>query len=557
MIYCSVVTDSTVASSTPSGPAVGAHLGRALVLISVAQLMLVLDGTITNIALPHIARDLGMGAASLTWVVTIYALTFGGMLLLGGRLGDLLGRRRTFTIGLGVFALASLLGGAATESWMLLGARALQGLGAALASPAALALITTNFPAGPPRNKAMGVFAAMSGIGAATGLLLGGFLTGLDSILGIDVVGWRLTLWINAPIGLVGALLAPRWLAEAERSPNRLDVPGAVTATLGLFCLVFGLSRSGEAEHGWDDPWTLLTLATGVLLLVAFVVVERRVAHPLLPLRIVLDRTRGTSFAAMLFAAAAMISMFYFNGQFVQRILGYEPLHAGVAFLPFSASVMVGAGLSSALVSRVSVRVVTGTGTFLAALALFGFSRYDVDDSPQAVLRSFAPGGEALGADFSYATSILPFLILMGVGMGMTFVPMTLTAVHAVRREDSGVGSGVLNTVQQVGGAIGLAVLGTVSLHAINAGTEETSAPLREGLAAGGVDPDASVPGGAMSYLDSALFAATYTDGATDAFLGSSVLMLIASLLIWTFLRVTPAELAPAKEAAAAGPPPA
>jgi len=553
MIYPAAVTDSTTAAPT-SGPAVGAHLGRALVLISVAQLMLVLDGTITNIALPHIARDLGMGAAALTWVVTIYALAFGGLLLLGGRLGDLLGRRRTFTIGLVVFAAASLLGGAATEGWMLLAARALQGVGAALASPAALALITTNFPAGPPRNKAMGVFAAMSGIGAATGLLLGGFLTGLDSIFGMDVTGWRLTLWINAPIGLVAALLAPRWLAEAERSPSRLDIPGAVTATLGLFCLVFGLSRGGEADHGWSDPATVVTLVAGVVLLTAFVLIERRVANPLLPLRIVLDRTRGTSFGAMLFAAAAMISMFYFNGQFVQRIMGYEPLHAGVAFLPFSASVMLGAGLSSALVSRIGVRVITGTGTLVASLALFGFSRYDVDDSPVAVLRSLAPGGEPLGADVSYATSILPFLVMMGVGMGMTFVPMTLTAVHAVRREDSGVGSGVLNTVQQVGGALGLAILGTISLHAVNGRTEDVSGPLRDGLAASGVDPDASVPGGAMSYLDSALYTATYTEGATNAFLGSALLMLVASLLIWTFLRVTPAELAPAKDAAAPAP---
>ncbi len=537
-----------------SGAGVGAHLGRALVLISVAQLMLILDGTITNIALPHIARDLGMTGSSLTWVVTIYALAFGGLLLLGGRLGDLLGRRRTFTIGLVVFAAASMLGGAATEGWMLLVARAAQGLGAALASPAALALITTNFPAGPARNKAMGVFAAMSGIGAATGLLLGGFLTGLDSILGMDITGWRLTLWINAPIGLVAALLAPRWLAEAERNPNRLDVPGAVTATLGLFGLVFGLSRGGEAEHGWDDPGTLASLAAGVLLLVAFVAVERRVANPLLPLGIILDRTRGTSFGAMIFAAAAMISMFYFNGQFVQRIMGYEPLHAGVAFLPFSASVMVGAGLSSALVSRIGVRVITGTGTMLAAAALFGFSRYDVDDSPAAVLLSLAPGGDPLGADVSYATSVLPFLIMMGVGMGMTFVPMTLTAVHAVRREEAGVGSGVLNTVQQVGGALGLAILGTVSLHAINARTDDVAGPLREGLAAGGVDPDATVPGGALSYLDSALYTATYTEGATNAFLGSALLMLVASLVIWTFMRVSPAELAPPKDAAAPAP---
>ncbi|MQW76599.1 MFS transporter [Nocardioides sp. dk4132] len=505
--------------------------------------MLVLDGTITNIALPSISRDLGMTAAGLTWVVTIYALTFGGLLLLGGRLGDLLGRRRTFTIGLGTFALASLLGGCATEGWMLLGARALQGAGAALASPAALSLITTNFPAGPARNKAMGVFAGMSGIGAAVGLLLGGFLTGIDSIFGFEVTGWRLTLWINAPIGLVAALLAPRWLSESERNRNRLDVPGALTATLGLLGVVYGLSRAGEAEHGWDDPWALAALAAGVALLVAFVVLERRVAHPLLPLRIVLDRTRGTSFAAMFFASGAMFAMFYFNGQFVQRILGYEPLHTGVAFLPFSVGVMVGAVISSKLVVRYGVRYITGTGTLMASAALYGFSRYDVDDSPAAVLRSLAPGADALGADVSYWTSIFPFLLLMGVGMGMTFVPMTLTAVHAVRREDAGVGSGVLNTVQQVAGALGLAVLGTVSLFFVNRTSDRVEGPLREGLRAAGVDPDASVPGGSLSNIDAALYTATYTDGATNALQVAALLMLLASLIIWTFLRISPEDL--------------
>ena len=530
-------------SGTSETSGLSPNLGRALVLISVAQLMLVLDGTITNIALPSISRDLGMTAAGLTWVVTIYALTFGGLLLLGGRLGDLLGRRRTFTIGLATFALASLLGGCATEGWMLLGARALQGAGAALASPAALSLITTNFPAGPERNKAMGVFAGMSGIGAAVGLLLGGFLTGIDSIFGFEVTGWRLTLWINAPIGLVAALLAPRWLSESERNRNRLDVPGALTATLGLLGVVYGLSRAGEAEHGWDDPWTLATLAAGVALLATFVLLERRVAHPLLPLRIVLDRTRGTSFAAMFFASGAMFAMFYFNGQFVQRILGYEPLHTGVAFLPFSVGVMVGAVISSKLVVRYGVRYITGTGTLMASAALYGFSRYDVDDSTAAVLRSLAPGADPLGADVSYWTSIFPFLLLMGVGMGMTFVPMTLTAVHAVRREDAGVGSGVLNTVQQVAGALGLAVLGTISLHVVNRTTDRVEGPLRDGLSAAGIDPDASVPGGSLSNLDAALYTATYTDGATQALQVAALLMLLASLIIWTFLRISPADL--------------
>lgn len=536
------MTEETTAA--PQASAGTPHLGRALVLISVAQLMLVLDGTITNIALPHIAQDLGMTPGELTWVVTIYALAFGGLLLLGGRLGDLLGRRRTFTAGLTIFAIASLFGGFATDGWMLLAARALQGVGAALASPAALALIATNFPAGPQRNKAMGVFAGMSGVGAATGLLLGGFLTGLDSVFGFEVTGWRLTLLINAPIGFAAALLAPRWLAESERNPARLDIPGALCATLGLFGLVYGLSRAGDAQHGWDDPITLVTLILGVVLLISFVLVERRVANPLLPLRIILDRTRGTSFGAMLFAAAAMFAMFYFNGQFVQKVMGYEPLHAGVAFLPFSMGVMIGAVIASKLVTRLQVRVITGTGLLLASTALFGFSRYSVDDSPEAILRSLAPGADPLGADVSYWTDLFPFLVLMAIGMGLTFVPMTLTAVHAVRREDTGVGSGVLNTVQQVGGAIGLAVLGTISLNAVNSYTDKVAGPLRDGLAAMGLDPDAAVQGGSLTNLDAALYVGTYTEGASQAFLGASILMLIASLVIWTCLDVSPRELA-------------
>ena len=251
------MTDPTTAEAQ-SAPAKSLHLGWALVLISVAQLMVVLDGTIVNIALPFVQHDLDISDANLRWVVTGYALAFGSLLLLGGRLGDLYGRRRIFTVGLVIFAVASLLGGLATNEPLLLAARGLQGLGAALASPAALALITTTFPAGPARNRAFAVYAAMSGVGAAVGLLLGGWLTGLDSVLGFDVEGWRLTLLINTPIGIVAALLAPRFLAESESHPGELDLPGAVTGTLGLLGLVYGISRAGT--DGWGDPQTLASL---------------------------------------------------------------------------------------------------------------------------------------------------------------------------------------------------------------------------------------------------------------------------------------------------------
>src|SRR4249919_2365284 len=246
----------------------------ALVLISVAQLMVVLDGTIVNIALPYIQSDLGISIDNLRWVVTGYALAFGSLLLLGGRLGDLYGRRKVFMIGLVIFGVASLLGGLANSETTLLAARALQGLGAALASPAALALIATTFPAGPRRSRAFAVYAAMSGVGAAVGLLLGGWLTGLDSVFGLDVEGWRLTLLINMPIGVITALLAPRFLAESESHPGELDLPGAFTGTLGLLGLVYGLSRAGT--DGWTDTWTIASLLAGVSLLVLFLVTERR-----------------------------------------------------------------------------------------------------------------------------------------------------------------------------------------------------------------------------------------------------------------------------------------
>src|SRR4051794_19979233 len=268
-----------VPAAEAAAPAGHSRLGWALVLISVAQLMVVLDGTIVNIALPYIQNDLDISDANLRWIVTGYALAFGSLLLLGGRLGDLYGRRKVFMTGLIVFGVASLLGGLATNEGLLLAARALQGLGAALASPAALALITTTFPAGPMRNRAFAVYAAMSGVGAAVGLLLGGWLTGMDSFFGLDVEGWRLTLLINTPIGIVTALLAPRFLAESESHPGELDLPGAVTGTLGLLGIVYGISRAGT--DGWGDTWTVVSLATGLALLVVFLVLESRVPHPL------------------------------------------------------------------------------------------------------------------------------------------------------------------------------------------------------------------------------------------------------------------------------------
>lgn len=503
------------------------HAGLALVLILVAQLMVVLDATIANIALPYIGADLAISQANLTWIVTGYALAFGGLLLLGGRLGDLYGRRLMFMTGLTVFAVASLLGGLATNEGLLLASRGLQGVGAALAAPAALALITTTFPAGPERNRAMAAYATMSGIGAAIGLILGGYLTGLDSAFGVDVDGWRLTFLINVPIGLLAAFAAPRILKESERHTGWLDIPGAITGTFGLLGIVFGLSRAGEAAYGWDHAQTITSLAAGVALLIAFVVIEARVDHPLLPMRIFANRTRATSFVAMMIAPAAMFAMFFYLSLFIQQIMGFSSMEAGFAFLPFSFGIVIGAGLASNLAGRIDPRYLAGTGTLLAAVALFMFSRISIDDSPAGVFDAVANGG----ADVSYWADIFPYIVLMAVGMGMVFVPLTLTAVHHVKAEDSGIGSGVLNTMQQVGGALGLATLSTVALHFVNNRYDEVAAP----ISAAAADP---------KLIEPAIFAATFPSGATHAFLVGSAMMLAASAVIWIFLDVKHTELA-------------
>jgi EmrB/QacA subfamily drug resistance transporter len=521
----STATAPTVEPSTGSGHR---HLGWALVLISVAQLMVVLDATIANIALPFIKRDLGISQANLSWVVTGYALAFGGLLLLGGRLGDLYGRRRMFMVGVVIFAIASLLGGLATNEGLLLGARGLQGLGAAIASPAALALITTTFPAGPQRNRAFSVYAAMSGAGAAVGLILGGWLTGLEpTFFGHVVDGWRLTFLINVPIGLLAAAAAPRLLAESESHPGELDLPGALSGTLGLVSVVYGLTRAGDPRYGWGDGWTLAALAAGVLLLAAFVVIERSVSHPLLPFRILANRSRATSFVVMMLVPAAMFAMFYFLSQFVQNVMGFSPLKTGVAFLPFSAGIVVAATVSSKLVERVDPRWLAGIGTAMAGAALFGFSRLPYVDSL---------GG--LSVDAHYASDILPFIVLMSLGMGMTFVPLTLTAVHGVGARDSGIGSGVLNTMQQVGGALGLATLSTVAVHFTSDKVTSLVTAAKAAAPAGGADPEQ------IQKMQTLIGHVAFTEGATHAFLTGAGMIWLGTLIVVLFLNVKHQELA-------------
>ncbi|MCW2753464.1 MAG: transporter [Marmoricola sp.] len=549
------MTDLMTADAAPTGDASAEetgssrHLGWALVLICVAQLMVVLDSTIANIALPFIKTDLSISPANLQWVVTGYALAFGGLLLLGGRLGDLYGRRRVFMIGLIVFAVASGLGGLAQNEAMLLASRGLQGLGAAIASPAALALIATTFPAGPRRNTAFSVYAAMSGVGAAIGLLLGGWLTGLTPhLLGLDVHGWRLTFLINVPIGLIAAFAAPRLLKESDtRRGVALDLPGAITGTLGLVSLVYGISHAGTVNAAgttqWTAPETIIAIVLGLTLLFSFITLERRVKHPLLPLRILANRTRATAFIAMMIVPAAMFAMFFFLSQFIQTVMGYSPLEAGLAFMPFPFAMVIGATLSSKLMNRIDPRFLAGTGTILAGIALLNFHRLSVDVSAGNLAskialqaHNFATGGANpaivhIGSDINYWSSIFPFIALMAFGMSLTFIPLTLSALHHVDEADSGIGSGVLNTMQQVGGALGLATLATIAAHFIS----NTTTTLGNAVN--------TAPALAQAKA-SIIYQAAFTSGGTHAFLVGAFMIWSASLLLWVFLNVSHEEMA-------------
>ncbi|CAN5290897.1 MFS transporter [soil metagenome] len=448
-------------AAEPQAAPANRRLGLALIVISTAQLMVVLDATIVNIALPSIQIDLALSNASLQWVITAYTLAFGGLLLLGGRAGDILGRRRVFIAGIWLFSLGSLLGGLAWNAPTLLAGRVVHGIGAAIAAPTALALIATEFPEGKPRNQAMGVYAAMSGAGAAIGLILGGVLT--------DLLNWRWVLFVNVPIGIFVALVAPRVLHETQGHRGRFDLPGALTATIGLSTLVYGLTHA--ATDGWSDPGTLAALAIAVLLLVAFLAIEMRSPHALMPLRIFADGNRAGAFGIMMIIGAAMFAMFFFLTLFVQNVLGYSPLKSGFAFVPVSLFIVLSAGAASVLIARVGARPLALTGTLTTALGMLWLSRLDVDST--------------------YVSGLLFPMIVLAVGLGLTFMPLTLAAVSNVADRDAGLASGVLNTTQQIGGSLGLAVLSTIAVTvSTNRITElsPTGPPSPATIAAGAVD---------------------------------------------------------------------
>ncbi|MGD0379773.1 MAG: MFS transporter [Acidimicrobiales bacterium] len=421
---------------TTASPTQGADPKRywSLAVIAVAQLMIVLDASVVIVALPSAQRALHISVANRQWVIGAYTLAFGSLLLLGGRIADYLGRRRMFIVGLLGFGLASALGGLAQDQAMLFGARALQGAFAAVMAPAALSLLTVTFTEPRERARAFGVYGAIAGGGAAIGLVLGGTLTQLAS--------WRWTLLINVPIALVAAIAASRVVRESRgESKGGYDLPGAVTVTGALFLLVYGFTVAGT--HGWGAPFTIALLVGAAVLMSAFAVIELRTTHPLLPLRVILDRNRGGSYLASLLVGAGMLGTFLFLTYFFQGTLHYSAIKTGFAFLPFSGGIIIGAGVSSRLLPRVGPRSLMVAGMALAAGGLVWFTGLTVDSS--------------------YLAHVLPPEILVSLGMGMAFVPLSSTALVGVEANDAGVASALVNTTQQVGGSLGTALLNTVA----------------------------------------------------------------------------------------------
>src|SRR3984885_11166132 len=452
---------SSLAQAKAHGPSLDTPRAKnlALMLLAMTQFVVVIDASIVNVALPSIGAALHFSRDNLSWVVNAYTLTFGGFLLLGGRLADLLGRRKMFMIGLVVFSLASLAGGLAqSEAWLFI-ARAIQGLGAAIVSPAALSIITTTFAEGAERNRALGIWGAVAGLGGAAGVLLGGILT--------SGLSWRWVLFVNVPIGLIAAMLAPRLLLEsrAENGTEGFDVPGAVTVTAGLALLVYTVVDA--VNVGWGSTGTLLRLAGSAALLVAFVVIESRQRHPLMPFSIFRLRTlRGANIVGLLIGMS-LFSMFFFISLYLQDVLGYSPIQTGIAYLPLAVGIILSAGVASALVTKLGFKTPLILGMLFIAGGLIWFSR--------------VPGH---GGHF-YSDVLGPSL-LAAVGLGLAFVPVTIAAVSGIQPNEAGLASGLINTSQQVGGALGLAILATIAnsrtLDLLHAGGVDRGVALTKGF---------------------------------------------------------------------------
>ena len=405
------------------------HRGIALIILLCAQLMVILDATVVNIALPEIERGLNFSATSLSWVMNGYTLTFGGLLLLGGRAGDILGRRRMFLAGISLFTVASLAGGLATSAGLLLAARAVQGVGGALASPAVLALIVGSFAEGRERTRALAIYTGVVTGGASLGLVLGGVIT--------EWLSWRWVLFINVPIGLIALAAAPRFVTETPRQPGRFDVAGALTSTLGMASLVYAFIRA--AASGWGDGLAAGAFGLAVVLLAAFLLTERRAPQPITPLRLFADGSRSGSYVARLLLVAGMMGMFFFLTQFLQDVLGFSPLRAGIAFLPMTIMVFGVSRAAPRLMVRAGPRVMMIAGMVPVIIGMAWLSRV-------------SPGT-------GYWTGVIGPMVLLGGGMGTVFVPLTTASLAGVQPADSGAASSMVNVMQQIGGALGLAVL--------------------------------------------------------------------------------------------------
>jgi EmrB/QacA subfamily drug resistance transporter len=483
--------------------------------------MVVLDATIVNVALPHIQNALHFSGSNLEWVVNAYALAFGGLLLLGGRSGDLLGRRRIFIAGILLFSLASLLGGFATSQEWLLGARVLQGIGGALAAPTALSLIAVTFPEGPPRNRAMGVYAAMSVAGGAVGLIAGGLLT--------QYANWRWVFFVNVPIGLVLAFLAPRVLGESERRRGAFDLPGAVTGSLGLAALVYGLSSAATSPNGvshWGDTKVIVSLVAAVVLLVSFGFIETRSQHALVPIRVLRSRDRTGSYLIMLCVGTALFGMFFFLTLFVQNVWGYSALKTGLAYLPMIGTVMLASGIASQLINRIGARPLMIAGTAIATGGMFWLSR--------------------ITEHSHYASGLLGPMMVTALGMGLTFVPLSLVALTKVADNDAGVASSLLNTGQQVGGSIGLAILGTVAWSAV-------SNSIHSQAAAAAKNATANLSGAKAAALQKAMSDHALATGFSKGYLVSAGIAALALIITLVAIRVKKSDLSGINPMAAPG----
>jgi len=485
----------------------GRGLGLALLVIATAQLMVVLDDTIANIALPTLQIDLGISPTSLPWVINAYILAFGGLLLFGGRLGDLYGRRRMLQVGMAIFTIASLFVGLAQDGTSVIGWRGLQGVGAALTAPNALALIATTFPEGKARNGAMAVYGAMSGLGIIAGLILGGLLTGL--------LGWRWAFYINVPIGLA-VLAGSRTLVEAELHKGRPDFAGALTSIGGMAALVFGITRGGE--HGWTDAVTLASFAAAAILLPVFLTLQARSKDPLLPLRLFEDRNRVGSYLAMLLLGFGPMGMIYMLTLYLQHILGYSPIWTALAFLPFGAGIILGAGISSKLVVRFAPREVAVPGALIGGAALFWLSN--------------------IGQELHYVWHFMPAAFLTAFGFVTAVIALALTAVKGVRAQETGIASALFNASQQIGVALGLAVLSTIAVSATARRLPDALAALYRGREAGD-----------MGLVRSASDALIHGYGLALA--ASGVALLVAAVIAAVLVTAKKREVAPDRGAPA------